>query len=110
MHAEQVIPVSSVKSLLHVVLFDHDMLSANEYLGEVIVSLDHLSDSKMHDDWYRVQAPPSYSGEVTGCVRLEMQLSGNLQAWDQSLRNSFLFLPCGTTTRTHLAPILVALG
>eukprot|EP00327_Prymnesium_parvum_P045867 CAMPEP_0205866586 /NCGR_PEP_ID=MMETSP1083-20121108/8494_1 /ASSEMBLY_ACC=CAM_ASM_000430 /TAXON_ID=97485 /ORGANISM="Prymnesium parvum, Strain Texoma1" /LENGTH=462 /DNA_ID=CAMNT_0053228591 /DNA_START=161 /DNA_END=1549 /DNA_ORIENTATION=+ len=83
--AAQIIPVSSLESLLHIVVFDHDVLSSNDYLGEVVMSLEHLTDGEMHDEWFKVQAPPSYNDSgIKGHLRLEMQLMGFEDAGNQA--------------------------
>lgn len=68
--------MSSVKSLLHVLVYDHDLLGSNDLLGETVMSLDHLTDGELHDEWYKLVELHTSGSESAGHLRLEMQMSG----------------------------------
>ena len=71
------IPFASIDSLLHVVIFDYDFGSSDDYLGEVLLPLSelHAQGAGEIDAWFKVQAPLDRQGEpVDGQVRMVLEL------------------------------------
>ena len=52
--------MASLSSLLHVVVFDYDGFSRDDYVGEVVLPLALLRDGGAHHEWLQLQAPPLY--------------------------------------------------
>ena len=47
----QELPLTSLSSLLHVVVFDYDGFSRDDYVGEVVLPLALLRDGAAHTEW-----------------------------------------------------------
>ena len=72
----QEIPFHSFDALMHVLIFDHDSFSSDDYLGEVLLPVGALAlrDGEERDMWLKVQAPVSHSAPITGYLRITCKM------------------------------------
>jgi len=73
---EKLVPFTSFDSVLHVLLFDHDNFSNDDYIGEIMLPVYALRDYERQElvKWFKVQGPPNHSAPITGYVQLALQL------------------------------------
>jgi hypothetical protein len=70
----QEMPATALDSLLHVVVFDYDVLKRNDYLGEVVLSLRALADGSAREGWCELHCAAGRATRVSGSVHLKLQL------------------------------------
>ena len=71
---EMEIPFDSFDTCVHLLLFDYDRFSSDDYLGEILLPVGALRAEAERDVWLKVQAPPLHDEPITGYLRVRFSM------------------------------------